>query len=91
MQRSVTSASLAITLREPRRIERSLFILDWLQSVELRQRVHAGLNKVLQGVAQLLRHATRGAGAMSRALACRAFLLQNGKYLHLKHETPCAI
>ena len=25
--------------------ERTLFILDWLQSVELRRRVHAGLNK----------------------------------------------
>jgi TnpA family transposase len=27
------------------RIERSLFTLDWLQNVELRRRVHAGLNK----------------------------------------------
>jgi len=36
---------LAVALREPGRIERTLFILDWLQSVELRQRVHAGLNK----------------------------------------------
>ena len=36
---------LAIALRELGRIERSLFILDWLQSVELRRRVHAGLNK----------------------------------------------
>jgi TnpA family transposase len=27
------------------RIERTLFILDWLQNVELRRRVHAGLNK----------------------------------------------
>ncbi|MDF7606212.1 Tn3 family transposase [Escherichia coli] len=27
------------------RIERTLFILDWLQSVELRRRVYAGLNK----------------------------------------------
>jgi TnpA family transposase len=32
-------------LRELGRIERTLFILDWLQSVELRRRVHAGLNK----------------------------------------------
>jgi hypothetical protein len=31
--------------RELGRIERTLFILDWLQSVELRRRVHAGLNK----------------------------------------------
>ena len=36
---------LAIALRELVRIERTLFILDWLQSVELRRRVHAGLNK----------------------------------------------
>ena len=36
---------LAIALREVGRIERTLFILDWLQSVELRRRVHAGLNK----------------------------------------------
>ncbi|WP_407238178.1 Tn3 family transposase [Escherichia coli] len=27
-------------------IERTLFIPDWLQSVELRRRVHAGLNSV---------------------------------------------
>jgi len=26
-------------------IERTLFILEWLQNVELRRRVHAGLNK----------------------------------------------
>jgi TnpA family transposase len=37
--------SLAIALRELGRIERTLFILDWLQSVDLRRRVHAGLNK----------------------------------------------
>jgi TnpA family transposase len=36
---------LALALRELGRIERTLFILDWLQSVELRQRVQAGLNK----------------------------------------------
>ena len=36
---------MAIALRELGRIERTLFILDWLQSVELRRRVHAGLNK----------------------------------------------
>jgi len=32
-------------LRELGRIERTLLILDWLQSVELRRHVHAGLNK----------------------------------------------
>jgi TnpA family transposase len=36
---------LAMALRELGRIERTLFMLDWLQSVELRRRVHAGLNK----------------------------------------------
>jgi TnpA family transposase len=36
---------LAMALRELGRVERTLFILDWLQSVELRRRVHAGLNK----------------------------------------------
>lgn len=36
---------LAVALRELGRIERTLFILDWLQSTELRRRVHAGLNK----------------------------------------------
>jgi hypothetical protein len=37
--------SLAVALRELGRIERTLFILSGLQSVELRRRVHAGLNK----------------------------------------------
>ncbi len=32
-------------MRELGGIERTLFILDWLQSVELRHRVHAGLNE----------------------------------------------
>ena len=36
---------LAVALRELGRIERTLFILEWLQSVELRRRVNAGLNK----------------------------------------------
>jgi TnpA family transposase len=36
---------LAVALRELGRIERTLFILDWLQNVELRRRVHADLNK----------------------------------------------
>ena len=36
---------LAVALRELGRMERTLFILDWLQSVELRRRVNAGLNK----------------------------------------------
>lgn len=36
---------LALALREFGRIERTLFILDWLQSVETGRRVNAGLNK----------------------------------------------
>jgi hypothetical protein len=36
---------LAVALRELGRIERTLLILSWLQSVDLRRRVHAGLNK----------------------------------------------
>ena len=45
---------LAIALREFGRIERTLFILDWLQSVELRQRVHAGLNILVARVREAL-------------------------------------
>lgn len=36
---------LAVALREIGRIERTLFILGSLQNVELRRRVHVGLNK----------------------------------------------
>ena len=36
---------LAVALKEFGKIERSLFTLDWLQNVELRRRVNAGLNK----------------------------------------------
>lgn len=36
---------LAIALRELGRIERTLYIFDWLQSVKLCRRVQAGLNK----------------------------------------------
>jgi hypothetical protein len=36
---------LALALRELGRIERTLFILDWLQDAELRRRVQAGLDK----------------------------------------------
>jgi TnpA family transposase len=37
--------SLAVTLRELGRIERTLFMLDWIQYEELRRRVNTGLNK----------------------------------------------
>ncbi len=36
---------LAMALREVGRIERTLFILKWLQNVGLRRRIHIGLNK----------------------------------------------
>lgn len=36
---------LAVALRELGKIERTLFILEWLQSTDLRRRVHVGLNK----------------------------------------------
>ena len=36
---------LAVALRELGKIERTLFTLDWIQNVELRRRVNAGLNK----------------------------------------------
>ena len=36
---------LAVALRELGRLERSLFTLDWMQSVDLRRRVQSGLNK----------------------------------------------
>jgi TnpA family transposase len=36
---------LAVALKELGKIERSLFTRDWLQNVELRRRVNAGLNK----------------------------------------------
>ena len=34
-----------LALQELGRIERTLFMLDWLESPELRRRCHAGLNK----------------------------------------------
>lgn len=36
---------LAVALRELGRIERTLFSLEWIQDIELRRRVNAGLNK----------------------------------------------
>lgn len=36
---------LTVALRGLGRIERSLFILNWLQSIDLRRRVQVGLNK----------------------------------------------
>jgi TnpA family transposase len=38
-------SQLDLALQELGRIERTLFMLDWLESPELRRRCHAGLNK----------------------------------------------
>jgi TnpA family transposase len=43
--RTRLQSSLAVALRELGRIERTLFMLDWFQSKELRRRVQIGLNK----------------------------------------------
>jgi TnpA family transposase len=51
---------LAIALRELARIERTLFILDWRQKVELRRRVHAGLNKGRRAMRWPGRHSFTG-------------------------------
>ena len=45
MATSIKQGTATASLMLRKRIERTLFILDWLQSVELRRRVHAGLNK----------------------------------------------
>jgi TnpA family transposase len=37
--------SLALALREVGRLERSLFMLDWLNNIDLQRRAHTGLNK----------------------------------------------
>jgi len=41
----LTARQLDLALQELGRIERTLFMLDWLESPELRWRCHAGLNK----------------------------------------------
>ena len=46
---------LAVALRELGRIERTMFILDWLQSVELRRRVHAGCKPPIVSASRKLR------------------------------------
>ncbi len=63
---------LAVALRELGRIERTLFILDWLQSVELRRRVNAGLNKAFEQQ----RHQTSGLNLVTAAI-----VLWNTAYL----------
>ena len=64
---------LAIALRELGRIERTLFILDWLQNIELRRRVHAGLNK----------------GEARNALARAVFIHRLGEIRDRSFEQQC--
>jgi TnpA family transposase len=37
--------ALALALRETGKLERTLFLLEYIQNIELRKRIHAGLNK----------------------------------------------
>ena len=37
--------ALALALREIGKLERTLFLLEFIQNIELRERIHAGLNK----------------------------------------------
>ena len=60
-------------MRELGRIERTLFILDWLQNIELRRRVHAGLNK----------------GEARNALARAVFIHRLGEIRDRSFEQQC--
>ena len=64
---------LAIALRELGRIERTLFILNWLKSVELRRSVQAGLNK----------------GEARNALARAVFFNRQGEIRDRSFEQQC--
>ena len=85
---------LDLALQELGRIERTLFMLDWLESPELRRRCHAGLNKSEQrhSLAQVIctfkqgRIADRGAEAQQfRAsglnLVIAAIVFWNSTYI----------
>jgi TnpA family transposase len=85
---------LNLALQELGRIERTLFMLDWLESPELRRRCHAGLNKSEQrhSLAQVIctfkqgRIADRGAEAQQfRAsglnLVIAAIVFWNSTYI----------
>jgi TnpA family transposase len=55
--------SLSRALREIGRVERSLFMLDWLDDIDLRRRTNANLNKgearnALEGIAWMVRQTT---------------------------------
>ncbi|MES2933348.1 MAG: Tn3 family transposase [Pseudomonadota bacterium] len=92
---------LAVTLRESVRIERTLFILDWRQNVELHRRVHVALNKGEARNATCTRHVLQPAGRNSRAqfratelpgrrpqLGTAAVVLWNTPYLEWAAHAP---
>jgi TnpA family transposase len=62
---------LDFALSELGRLERTLFMLDWLESAELRRRCHAGLNK----------------GESRHALAQAVFLHKQGRLVDRTFET----
>ncbi len=81
---------LAVALRELGRIERTLFIPDWLQSVELRRRVHAGLNKgearnSLAGRCSSTALGKSGIGASSSSATGPAASTCDGGYRAVEH------
>jgi TnpA family transposase len=53
---------LANALRELGRIERTLFMLDWLQNIDLRRRVNAGLKKGRRATHSPARCSSTGSG-----------------------------
>jgi TnpA family transposase len=55
---------LALALRELRRIKRTLFVLDWLQNVELRRCVHAGFKFMEYVYLERAAEALRNAGSL---------------------------
>src|SRR3546814_3568508 len=63
---------LALALREVGRIERSIFMLDWLRDLDLRRRTQAGLNK----------------GEARNALARALFFNQLGELRDRPFENP---
>lgn len=63
---------LAVALREVGRLERTLFLLQYLSSLELRRRIHVGLNK----------------GEARNALARAVFFHRLGELRDRTHENP---
>jgi TnpA family transposase len=76
---------LAIALREFGCIERTLFILVWLQNVELRRRAHAGVNQgearnALANAVFIHRLASSGTGPSNSSVTAPAIDPGNGRH-----------